>query len=43
MLWLKEQTGNKFDFESITHFVIYTVNSIVDVVALNEPIIKYLS
>lgn len=42
MQWLKEQTNMAFDFELSTHFVIYTVNAVVDVVAISEPIIKYL-
>ena len=42
MRWLKEQSGSTPDLNLVTHFVLVSGNSIVDVAAVNEPIIKYI-
>jgi len=42
ILWLKNQAVPGIDFSKLIHFAIITESFIVDVAAVNEPIIKYL-
>lgn len=40
--WLQEQSDKEIDLNVVTHFVVFTENIIIDIVAINEPIIKYI-
>jgi hypothetical protein len=40
--WLQEQSDEKINLNVVTHFVVFAENFIVDVAAINEPIIKYI-